>query len=173
MTRQISSDHVFAYRRAALACCLLIFALGCEPRDAVTAENAQSAAGEQQADATQSTAPVSFDTARESYAAGDTVELQLLNESGDRPLEYNLCFSTLQREADDGWEPATLPGGGELTRTCPAIARVLEPGMSATYRMPLDSSLTGGRYRYMSDVRLSESQTDRAIYTSAFEIQRP
>ena len=170
MTPQVLFNRIIAHRVAALASCLLILTLGCEPREAVTAENGQSAAGEQRADATESTAPVAFDTAEESYTAGDSVELQLLNESGDRPLEYNLCFSTLQREADGGWEPATLPGGGELTRTCPAIARILEPGMSATYTMPLDSTLAGGRYRYMSDVRLSGSQTDRAIYTSAFEI---
>jgi hypothetical protein len=89
---------------------------------------------------------VRFTVDRDAYAPGDTVSARLVNGS-EVALGYNLCFSTLERQAGAGWTVADEP-----LMVCTAELRSLQPGESVGHRRVLPDGLERGRYRLRTHV---------------------
>ena len=80
-----------------------------------------------------------------SYAASDTVRLQLVNRSSAE-VGYNLCTSRLEHRANDAW--TVMPDH----RACTMELRMLAPGDSAASERVFDPAVTAGEYRLVSVV---------------------
>jgi hypothetical protein len=115
-------------------------------------------------------------TERDSYRAGETVEVRL--EAGVRELGYNLCasFLTLER-ADEGlWVAAPVSLFPEPSETggawvCPAPMYQLPPGGIATGVVRLPPDLAPGLYRLTHDVEVMESRERRTLATAPFRVE--
>lgn len=81
------------------------------------------------------------------YVPGSQLTLRLHNGSTEA-LGYNLCFVSLQRHTEAGWEsvPATEQ---EL---CQAIQHQLAPGHAESAQRLLAGTLPAGEYRFLTTV---------------------
>lgn len=80
-----------------------------------------------------------------SYAAADTVRLQLVNRSTGE-VGYNLCTTRLEHRRGGAW--TVMPDD----RVCTMELRLLAPADSAASERPLDRSLAAGEYRLVAVV---------------------
>jgi hypothetical protein len=71
----------------------------------------------------------------------------LLDNPTGRTVGYNLCFSTLERQTDEGWRRVEEPEA-----VCTAIQHGLEPGDSTSFTKTLMGDLPAGTYRFATEV---------------------
>ena len=115
---------------------------------------------------------VPFQTERTNYSPGDSVTATLTNTT-EYELGYNLCFATLQRDTDSGWEQTDR----DMEGYCLAIQYHLKPGKEATYDYHLPDQLPDGEYRYRTNVGWEtdgengrEQSHSEKIYTDVFTV---
>jgi hypothetical protein len=115
-------------------------------------------------------------TERDSYRAGETVEVRL--EAGVQELGYNLCawFLTLERADEGRWVAAPVSLFPEPPETggawaCPAPLYQLPPGGIATGVVHLPSDLAPGLYRLTNDVEVMESGERPTLATAPFRVE--
>lgn len=133
-------------------------------------------------DASNETALLTVD--RDTYHPGDTTRVVLSNQT-DSPVLYNLCFSDLERDADDGWSyvvgpipPLDVETGRSVA--CQAIAKTLIPDRTARLHFPLPDTLSEGTYRVTTDVEVTadkenhsqESDGRRTLATEPFIVEK-
>ena len=106
-----------------------------------------------------------FSTDRGRYAPGEEVQLHLENRT-DQTIGYNLCFSGLQRQAGQGWEPVHDP-----ETVCTAIQHGLEPGERASYARTLKTDLPGGTYRFITEIEHRGTGRQELLATEAFTVE--
>ena len=83
----------------------------------------------------------------ESYAPGQPVTLEFVNR-GERDLNFNPCFRTLERRtAGTEWRPVD-----EGERICPAYAIIWDRGSSISATTDLPERLSSGEYRFVFSV---------------------
>ncbi len=106
---------------------------------------------------------VTFTTAQQTYARGDTVTARLVNRS-DQVVTYNFCFSQLERRVEEGWE--TVPP----SMTCQALGITLEPEEAAPYRLAPGSrfDLSEGTYRIVTGVSYGAQNAE--VATNPFRV---
>ncbi|MCY1073860.1 immunoglobulin-like domain-containing protein [Archangium lansingense] len=102
-------------------------------------------------------------TDQEHYAPGSELKLQLQNVSL-QSLGYNLCFATLQRQAEETWTEVPRPDG----TVCAAYQDRLLPGKSSEELQPLDASLPEGTYRYVISVEWDDER--EAVVSNSFSV---
>lgn len=102
---------------------------------------------------------------------GDTLTGSLINESGRR-AGYNLCFVTLDRQADRGWMLVTKTFGIPADAFCTAELSILEPGNTSPYRQQVPTNLPAGKYRLRVgvEVPLGRSGRNVVVTTQAFTV---
>ena len=99
------------------------------------------------------------------YAAGDTVILRLVNESGET-IDYNLCDNLVQRLVGDDWVDTLY---GRQGRLCPLVLYRLRHGASDTYPTILDAETPAGTYRYRTWVD-TRAERNLVVYSRSFEV---
>ncbi len=96
------------------------------------------------------------------YAAGDTVELRLVNESGE-PIGYDLCLD-IQRDDDGTWTDTDYYDG-EL---CPARLETLSDGQSAVFERLLPADIAPDSYRFRTTFRFDDDE--HTVASRRFEV---
>lgn len=107
---------------------------------------------------------VELDVAPDEVAAGDSVTLELDNESPGR-IGYNLCNSALERRVGDGWQ--SVPSN----RACTLELRILAPGAQAGYAMRLPDGLAPGEYRYLTNVEMLDTGERAGLHSETFRVR--
>lgn len=102
-------------------------------------------------------------TDQDRYAAGANLELTLKNQ-GLRPLDYNLCKSTLQRQTPDGWEEVALPPASP----CVTGTEVLGVNRDGSWRTTLPKDLPAGEYRFLTEVVVGGGKKE--VHSLAFSL---
>lgn len=106
-------------------------------------------------------------TGRGQYRPGEVASLNLNNPLDER-IGYNACTWTLERQRDEGWEPAPY----EDERACTMELRTLEPGDTANPGFRFDERLPDGRYRFRAILHLLDSGTRTVHRSGSFLIHR-
>jgi hypothetical protein len=96
--------------------------------------------------------------------AGDSVTLTLENGLA-QPIGYNLCTSGLERQDGEDWQP--VPSD----RVCTMELRLLEPGERASFTLQLQPELTGGVYRFRTNVERMEAGESDVAQTGPFRVE--
>lgn len=97
---------------------------------------------------------------------GDSVTLVLENGS-DAEIGYNLCPSSLTRQAGSDW--TVVPSD----RMCTMELRMLQPGGTDRFTLQLPDDLKPGTYRFQTIVERTTGGGLETLVTEAFEIQAP
>lgn len=105
-----------------------------------------------------------FDVDPDDVAPGDSITLELENESG-APVSYNLCSSTLEMESGGAWNTV------QEDRMCTRELRVLAADEEAHFRLQLPQTLEAGDYRYTTAVQLEEGNRTEQIQSETFEVE--
>lgn len=108
---------------------------------------------------------VDFDVEPDEVAPGDSITLQLENDSPGT-LTYNLCASTLQVESAGDW--TAVPAD----RMCTRELRVLGPDQETEFRLQLPSDLADGRYRFTTGIQLEEGDRGMELPSETFRVRR-
>ena len=106
-----------------------------------------------------------FDVDPDDVAPGDSITLELENETG-ATVSYNLCASMLEMESDGVWN--RVPED----RACTRELRILPADEEAHFRLQLPQTLEEGRYRYTTAVQLEESGRGEQVPSEVFEVRR-
>ena len=118
---------------------------------------------------------LSFATGDDRYDSGDQVTLSLENHK-DQEVGYNLCTSSLQRQAGDTWErpeAADSDIDNDGTRDACTLELIhLEPDEETSYEKRLPIDLEEGTYRYQDSVVLlgEDPERDVTITTNTFTV---
>lgn len=107
---------------------------------------------------------LNFTTDAVQYAPGSTVQLQLNNQTAET-IGYNLCFSDLEQQTDQGWESVE-----DSDTVCTTIQHGLMPGKKATYEKALMSDLPDGTYRFMTEVEHRDASRQETLVTNVFTV---
>lgn len=105
-----------------------------------------------------------FDVEPDDVAPGDSITLELENESG-AAVSYNLCSSTLEMESGGAWSAL------QEDRMCTRELRVLPADDEAHFRLQLPQTLEAGRYRFTTAVHLEEGSRTEQIPSETFEVE--
>lgn len=110
---------------------------------------------------------VRFEVSELSYAATDTIELVLSNQT-ESHLGYNLCFAVLERRKGGNWERVerSPPDEGD----CTTVQFILDPGQSVTARQAVEAWMEAGVYRFRHDVQLLPPREDVTLTSNEFRI---
>ena len=121
-------------------------------------------------DVSQPTAEVSFRTAETAYAPGSEVAVRLENRSDVTVAYYNICFTHLELERQDGrWKVIPVSLGPDRPSGCLDASYGLAPSESVGSEAFLPAQLATGRYRLATAVTVG---TDRErIVTNPFEVE--
>jgi hypothetical protein len=105
-------------------------------------------------------------TDRQSYSAGERVELTLRNETGE-PLGVNLCLSTLEQRRNGEWADAPR----QLEEVCTALLQLLEPGQTASHSFRLVPGLAAGEYRFRTRIEKMHTGATDHYASDAFQLR--
>ena len=97
---------------------------------------------------------------------GGEATLVLENQSGER-IGYNLCFHTLERFTDEGWNAAEE----QEERACILVLHMIDSGESARYDTSLPEALPAGEYRFRVALHLMERGEHRDQVTASFAVE--
>lgn len=115
--------------------------------------------------------PVNLTVQSQTFAPGDSVGLQLENQS-NQSVGVNLCSSTLQRRVNgewarpDPWDEDRNNDG--VNEACRMILNSLEPDAATTTTLLLPLDLEAGTYRFETTTEIGE--TERRIRTNPFRV---
>jgi hypothetical protein len=137
---------------------LFLVALGCQQATAPSDRDAGLGAGDPER---------VLATEKESYPAGATASLRLTNPFR-HALGYNLCHSLLERQSSGAWRTAEF----ENDRVCTMELRILQPGGTATYDLPLSPRLPAGDYRFRTSVENMSTGTREQVVSNTFPVTR-
>lgn len=104
---------------------------------------------------------------RSVYVHGDTMEVQLINNS-DESVGYGACSQSLQRRERGEWRSVSPDIG-----ICIAILYVLQPGGRRASRQPIDSALPVGVYRLRQVIMPGTTLPEHAIFSPPVTIRAP
>lgn len=105
-----------------------------------------------------------FTTDSERYAPGAEVTLQLHNPT-EQVIGYNLCFSGLERQSGQGWQPVNDPD-----TVCTTILNGLQPGDNTSYTKTLMPDLPAGTYRFHTEIEHNLSGEREPLFTEPFSV---
>ena len=106
-------------------------------------------------------------TNAEYYRVGAPVSIRLTNTTG-RVVSYNLCRSSLELEANDGWRRIQQT----LAPACTAELRTLAPGQSTTYGFRTSPQLKRGLYRIHTVLHDAYGNAPYEAVSNTFNLQR-
>jgi hypothetical protein len=108
-------------------------------------------------------ADVAFTATPASAMPGDSITLMLANRT-DGQIGYNLCASSLERQAASGWDvmPSDI--------VCTMELRTLDPAQESTWRTALPADLSEGRYRYRTNVTNMPAGASHSVTSSEIRV---
>lgn len=103
-------------------------------------------------------------TESSTYTPGSEVQIRLENGT-DRTVGYNLCYSSMERQADDDWERVV-----NADDVCTAILNTLESGGEASFEKTLPVDLTMGTYRFSTEVEIGGDGQRTTVTSEPFSV---
>ena len=107
---------------------------------------------------------VELDVDRDEVAAGDSVTIELDNDSPG-PVGFNLCSSEMERRDAGEWRQ--VPSD----RVCTRELRILAAGEEAHYRLQIPPGLAPGEYRFHTPVELQDTRVSGSVRSEAFRVR--